>query len=85
MGVATEEMSKNFVMWTSWEGGQQVRTPSDEGGGGVKKGQIFADVLYGWPLSPSAQDMVVVENYDRAVRYVQYTLRPNVCQFLLCC
>ena len=21
------------------------------GGGGVKKGQIFADVLYGWPLS----------------------------------
>ena len=29
--------------------------------------------------------MVVVENYDRAVRCVQYTLRPNVCQFLLCC
>ena len=21
------------------------------GGGGVKKGQIFADVLYGWPLT----------------------------------
>ena len=26
-------------------------TPGRGGGGGVKKGQIFADVLYGWPLS----------------------------------
>ena len=25
--------------------------PRTRGGGGVKKGQIFADVLYGWPLS----------------------------------
>ena len=24
--------------------------PRTRGGGGVKKGQIFADVLYGWPL-----------------------------------
>ena len=23
--------------------------PRTRGGGGVKKGQIFADVLYGWP------------------------------------
>ena len=29
----------------------RVRTPPDEGGGGVKKGEIFADVLYGWPLN----------------------------------
>ena len=26
------------------------RRPRTRGGGGVKKGQIFADVLYGWPL-----------------------------------
>ena len=25
--------------------------PRTRGGGGVKKGQIFADVLYGWPLN----------------------------------
>ena len=25
--------------------------PRTRGGGGVKKEQIFADVLYGWPLS----------------------------------
>ena len=25
-------------------------TPRTRGEGGVKKGQIFADVLYGWPL-----------------------------------
>ena len=25
-------------------------TPGRRGEGGVKKGQIFADVLYGWPL-----------------------------------
>ena len=25
--------------------------PRTRGGGGVKKGQIFADVLYGWPLT----------------------------------
>ena len=27
--------------------------PRTRGGGGVKKGQIFADVLYGWPLTCS--------------------------------
>ena len=27
--------------------------PRTRGGGGVKKGQIFADVLYGWPLKGS--------------------------------
>ena len=26
-------------------------TPGRGGEGGVKKGQIFADVLYGWPLT----------------------------------
>ena len=42
------EIAKNFEMRTS--GGLQCfRTPPEEGGGGVKKGQIFADVLYGWP------------------------------------
>ena len=51
MGVTTEGTGKNFEMRTSSGGGQQARTPPDEGGGGVKKGQIFADVLYGWPLS----------------------------------
>ena len=52
MGVTTEGMGKNFEMRTSsGGGGQQARTPPDEGGRGVKKGQIFAEVLYGWPLS----------------------------------
>ena len=46
------EIAKNFEMRTSGGrgGSQRIRTPPDEGGGGVKKGQIFADVLYGWPL-----------------------------------
>ena len=47
------EIAKNFERRTSGGGGgvsQRFRTPPDEGGGGVKKGQIFADVLYGWPL-----------------------------------
>ena len=46
------EIAKNLEMRTSGGGGgsQSFRTPPDEGGrGGVKKGQIFADVLYGWP------------------------------------
>ena len=29
--------------------------PRTRGGGGVKKGQIFADVLYGWPLTDLKQ------------------------------
>ena len=47
------EIAKNFEMRTSGgEGGSTVisDTPGRGGGGGVKKGQIFADVLYGWPL-----------------------------------
>ena len=34
-------------------GGQQIRTPPYEGGRGVEKGHIFADVLYGCPLKDS--------------------------------
>ena len=52
MGFIIDKSGKNFEMRTSWgEGGQQIRTRADKGGGGVKKGQIFADVLYGCPLS----------------------------------
>ena len=49
------EVAKNFEMRTSGGRGglQWFRTPPDEGGRGVKKGQIFADVLYGWPLIAS--------------------------------
>ena len=45
------EIAKNFEMRTSGGGGSTVisDTPG-RGGRGVKKGQIFADVLYGWPL-----------------------------------
>ena len=45
------EIAKIFEMRTS--GGRGVFSdfghPRTRGGGGVKKGQIFADVLYGWP------------------------------------
>ena len=49
------EIVNNFEMRTSGGrgGSQRIRTPPDEGGRGVKKGQIFADVLYGWPLVAS--------------------------------
>ena len=46
------EVAKNFEMRTSRGGGVfgNFGHPRTRGGGGVKKGQIFADVLYGWPL-----------------------------------
>ena len=54
-----ETIAKNFEMRTSGGGGGGVVSdfghPRTRGGGGVKKGQIFADVLYGWPLSFCAQ------------------------------
>ena len=46
------EIAKNLEMRTSGGGGGVVSHfghPRTRGGGGVKKGQIFADVLYGWP------------------------------------
>ena len=45
------EIANNFEMRTSGGRGSTVisDTPGRGGGGGVKKGQIFADVLYGWP------------------------------------
>ena len=48
------KLQKNFEMRTSGGGGGVVSDfgrPRTRGEGGVKKGQIFADVLYGWPLS----------------------------------
>ena len=50
------EIAKKFEMRTSGGGGGVISDfghPRTRGGGGVKKGQIFADVLYhyGWPLS----------------------------------
>ena len=47
------ELQKNFEMRTSGGGGvvSDFGHPRTRGGGGVKKGQIFADVLYGWPLN----------------------------------
>ena len=47
------EIAKMFEMRTSGgEGGvfSDFGHPRTRGGGGSKKGQIFADVLYGWPL-----------------------------------
>jgi hypothetical protein len=45
MGILIDKSGKDFEMQTSWGEGQQIRTRADKGGGGVKKGQIFADVL----------------------------------------
>ena len=48
------EIAKKIEMRTSGGGGGVVSDfghPRTRGGGGVKKGQIFADVLYGWPPS----------------------------------
>ena len=48
------KITTNFEMRTSGGGGWSVisDTPGRGGEGGSKKpeGQIFADVLYGWPL-----------------------------------
>ena len=47
------EIAKNLEMRTSGGGGGVVSDfghPRTRRGGGVKKGQIFADVLCGWPL-----------------------------------
>ena len=33
--------------------------PRTRGGGGVKKGQIYADVLYGWPLNDRKFEPIV--------------------------
>ena len=49
------EIAKKFEMRTSGGGGgggviSDFGHPRTRGGGGVKKGKIFADVLYGWPL-----------------------------------
>ena len=45
-------IAKNVEMRTSVGGGviSDFGHPRTRGGGGVKEGQIFADVLYGWPL-----------------------------------
>ena len=48
------KLLKIFEMRTSGGGWGVVSDfghPRTRRGGGVKKGQIFADVLYGWPLS----------------------------------
>ena len=47
------EIAKKFEMRMSGGGGviSDFGHPRTRGGGGVKKGQIFTDVLYGWPLS----------------------------------
>ena len=51
------KLQKKFEMRTSGGGGggggvvSNFGHPRTRGGGGVKKGQIFADVLYGWPPS----------------------------------
>ena len=49
------KIAKNLEMRTSGGGGvvfSDFGHPRTRGGGGgAKKGQIFADVLYGWPLT----------------------------------
>ena len=54
------EIAKNFEMRTSGGGGviSDFGHPRTRGGGGVKKGKIFADVLYGWPLKSYGPDDV---------------------------
>ena len=39
--------------------------PRTRGGGGVKKGQIFADVLYGWPLEHFSEQQVRLPARER--------------------
>ena len=34
--------------------------PRTRGGGGVKKGQMFADVLYGWPLNSDPHVRIIL-------------------------
>ena len=59
------EIAKHFELRTS--GGRGVFSdfghPRTRGGGGVKKGQIFADVLYGWPLSKS--QIFAIEHFEK--------------------
>ena len=47
------EIAKHFEMRTSGGGGGVVSDfgHPGRGGRGVKKGQILADVLHGWPLN----------------------------------
>ena len=48
-GKIVVEIANSFEMRTS--GGDDFGHPRTRRGRGVKKGQIFADVLYGWPPS----------------------------------
>ena len=65
------EIAKNFEMRTS--GGRGVHIdfghPRTRGGGGVKKRQIFADVLYGWPLNK--EDRVSKVCHRTAIKTLQ--------------
>ena len=57
------EIAKNFEMRTSGgRGGSLVisDTPGRGRGRGVKKEQIFADVLYGWPPGSSWAGFILV-------------------------
>ena len=46
------KLQKNLKCGRPGGGGSSVISDTPRrGGGGVKKGQIFADVLYGWPHS----------------------------------
>ena len=54
MGIIWVEIAKIFEMRASGGRGgvfSDFGHPRTRGGGGVKKGQILADVLYGWPLT----------------------------------
>ena len=65
------KLQKNFEIRTSRSqggGGGGVVSDFGRGGRGVKKDQIFADVLYGWPLFPASKNIVPIKSY--AIQYL---------------
>ena len=56
--------------------------PRTRGGGGVKKGQIFADVLYGWPLSVASKNEIIINK--NGVKLKRNCITHNLHLFILC-
>ena len=68
------KLLRKFEMRTSGGGGGVVSDfghPRTRGGGGVKKGQIFADVLYGWPLILLSERKIHVAKYTHKLFLVE--------------
>ena len=57
-------------------------TPGRGGEGGVKKGQIFADVLYGWPLKSNLVSYVLLLLPNFREREYPMRIETNMCRFV---